>query len=223
MNTMIKLAITISLSSTAYLSTLYLLAGDSEYRPARKKLQFLVLGLFFATAAVALLYFRRQLDTAQFLLENSFVFMLLAVALIDLLSQYIYDAMLLSFSAINLLVMIWQSGFHLKNLYGVITGAVFYGILYIVTRLIYKREAFGMGDVLFLMAIGVVLDASATFAVGLLAFYISLLHVLIQFVVNRVLNRQDEIAFAPSMAVAGLIIYFFKAPLFAKFIELFWR
>ncbi len=222
MNTLIKLAITITSSLVAYLLTLYFLNGDSHYRHAQKKRQYFVLGLFFAVVAAVLFYFRRQVDTLQFLLDNSFVMMLLSVAVIDLLSQYIYDAMLLFYSIIHLVLIVWQNGLQLKNSYGIITGVVFYGILYIVTHLIYKREAFGMGDVLFLAAMGVVLDAPDIFAVGLLAFYVSLPHLLIHVVVGRALKRQAEIAFAPSMAIAGVIIYFFKASLFSKYMLLFW-
>ncbi len=213
MNTFVKIAITIAFSLFSYLLTQYFLSSDSEYCAAQKKFQLLPLGLFYAAAAVILFYFRQNVDTAQFLLDNCFVFMLLSVAIIDLLSQYIYDAMLLLYSIGNLVLVIWLNGLHFKNGYGIITGALFYGIIYLVSRLIYRREAFGLGDVLFLAAIGVVLDATSTFAVGLLAFYVAIMHLLIQLFINRALGRQDELAFAPSIAVAGLLLYFFKAPL----------
>ncbi len=149
----------------------------------------------------------------QFLLDNSFVFMLLSVAVIDLLSQYIYDLMLLVYSIINFVLIAWCNGFAIENSYGIITGALFYGIIYLIARVVYRREAFGLGDVLLLAAIGVVFDAPTTFAVGLLAFYVAIFYLIVQFFVKRVLGRHAEIAFAPSMAVAALLLYFCEVPL----------
>ncbi len=223
MNTLIKITIAISFSLFSYLLSCYCLADDSACRRVQKKFQFPLLGLFFALVALTLYFFRSQQSTLQFILDNSFVYLLLAVAIIDLYSHYIYDVMLLLYSVINIVLFNWINGLQLKNGYGIITGFIFYGIIYVVTRLVYKREAFGLGDVLFLAAIGVVFDGLTTFAIGLLAFYVSVVHVLIQFVVDRALNRKSEIAFAPSIAVAGLLVYFYKAPLFATFVQLFWQ
>ncbi len=203
----IKILITIVFTVLSYATTAYFFAFGEDVR-VNKKFRYLLLGLFYLAVAAMLYKYDAWRTHLSYALTCSYVFMLTSVALVDLFSQYIYDYMLIAYSLINFGIGAVMRGISIDSVAGIVTGLFFYGIIYTVARFVYKREAFGMGDVLLLAAIGVVLDARSTFIVGFLAFYVSLVHLLIQFIVNRRLNRKEAIAFGPSIAVAGLVVYY---------------
>ncbi len=203
----INIYITILLSVLSCASTAYYLAVDAGARAA-KEFHYILLGLFYLLVAALLFAYDGWRSHLDYALTCNFVFMLTSIAIVDLFSQYIYDYMLIGYSSINVILVTLLRGLSLNSIGGIVTGLFFYGIIYAVARLYYKREAFGMGDVFLLAAIGVVLDAKSTLLVGFLAFYISLLHLLLHFVVKRGLKRKQPIAFGPSIAVAGLIVYY---------------
>ncbi len=196
--------------SGSFATTYYLLRRDQNYSCTTQRRLFVLVALCFASFAVIIFHFCRHNTALQFALDNSFIFMLLSVATIDLLTHYIYDSMLLAYSLLNGILMWLIDGWQWADGYGIIVGLVFYGIIYWLTRLFYKREAFGMGDVLLLAAVGVVQSTKATFFSGMLAFYVALLFLLVQFLIGGISKRDQAVAFAPSITIAAMIIYFMR-------------
>ncbi len=190
--------------------TYYLLRRDQNYSFATQRRLFVFVALCYAFFAVIIFHFCKHNTALQFALDNSFIFMLLSVATIDLLTHYIYDSMLLAYSLLNGILMWLIDGWQWTDGYGIIVGLLFYGIIYWLARLFYKREAFGMGDVLLLAAVGVVQSAKETFFSGMLAFYVALLFLLVQFLIGGITKRDQAVAFAPSITIAAMIIYFMR-------------
>lgn len=85
---------------------------------------------------------------------------------------------------------------------GAVAGAGLYGTIYVVAHLVYKREAFGQGDVLFLGAVGIFLGPIFTLFAGLLTFYVALLGIVIYKIIGRVRHVKQEVAFAPFIGIA---------------------
>ncbi len=203
-----KLLISLIFCTASYCATRRLLRRDGAYIVTAHRHWQTALATVYLAVAAALFFCRLAVLPLQFALDNSFVFMLLSVAVVDLLTQYIYDLMLLSYSAINL-ALIWSlHGIKLANFYGGAVGFALYGAVYGLARLFYDREAFGMGDVFLLAACGIVLSVKATVLVALLAFYVALLQLVIYFVVKRILRCDTALAFAPAIGIAATIIYF---------------
>lgn len=146
--------------------------------------------------------------------------MLLSVALIDWLSRYVYDLMLLVYSLVNIALGLINGVDIFSQALAVGCGLSLYAVIYWAVRLAFKKEAFGAGDVLFLGAIGVVLSLADTILVGLLAFYVAFLQLAIIFLVGRQTRVQAAAPFAPAMALAGVVIYFARDLLIQFMIKL---
>lgn len=93
-----------------------------------------------------------------------------------------------------------------QMLYGALAGLVFYGIVYLTARLIYKKEAFGFGDVLLLGAIGTFMGLSKTIITGFLAFYLAVVFMLIFKLVKKGSLKDRPIPFAPPLCMAAFIM-----------------
>lgn len=85
-------------------------------------------------------------------------------------------------------------------------GLAFYGSIYLLARLLYRREAFGTGDVFLLGAIGVFLGPWKTLLTGILAFYCCLLFLLFCRLAGRRLRRNLELPFGPSVCAAAFAV-----------------
>ena len=100
-------------------------------------------------------------------------------------------------------------------------GFGFYLVIYLLAKFIYKREAFGFGDVIFMGLIGGFIGGFDSLLAALLTFYVAVIGILIQLVFKKKLNRKMEVAFAPFMAVSAWIVSLFSSNLISLYIELF--
>ena len=98
-------------------------------------------------------------------------------------------------------------GTHIKELlFGAAAGFGLYFLVYLLARLFYKKESFGMGDVVLLTAIGFFLSPAKTILVGILAFYCCLLLLLLLWIFKSRVERRTEIPFAPSICLSAFIV-----------------
>lgn len=106
----------------------------------------------------------------------------------------------------------------------IIGGALGFGaylIIYLLAKVIYKREAFGFGDVIFMGLIGAFIGGYDSLIAALLTFYIAVVGILIQLVFKKKLNRKMEVAFAPFMSISAWIVSLFSMELIKLYAELF--
>ncbi len=127
---------------------------------------------------------------------------LLIIAFIDGYTQTIVDASLLTLVALSVLAT-WPVG--MTNALGFLWGIGFYGSIYWVARWIYKREAFGSGDVYLMAIMGFYLGWPLSLFASLLSFYIALIIVvLFTFIKGRKWDSV-EIAFGPYIVAAVVL------------------
>ena len=94
-------------------------------------------------------------------------------------------------------------------LYGGLIGFTLYYAIYYIAKWIYKKEAFGFGDVLFMASIGLFLGFKSTMLASFLTFYVALLGVVLIKLVGKVVKLKSEIAFAPFISISAAIVLYF--------------
>lgn len=146
---------------------------------------------------------------------------LMAVSIIDYYTKTIVDGMMY-ISGILFALLSISYGMRLTELlFGCLAGLVSYGAIYLLAKIIYKREAFGFGDVMFMGVIGIYLGLKLTLIAALLTFYVALIWIIVSKIVGRVLKRQLEIAFAPFMAISCVITMMFGDEIIKLYMTLF--
>lgn len=155
--------------------------------------------------------------------DGFFWVFLITVALIDFETKTIIDLMIY-FGALILLGTKLLTGATLgEQLLGGALGFGTYALIYLIAKWIYKREAFGYGDVLFNGAIGVYLGVQMTLLSSLLTFYVALVVIILSKVIGKIVNSKHEIAFAPYMAIAAFIVSIWGQDILRAYLQAFMR
>lgn len=136
----------------------------------------------------------------------SFWSMLLIVMMIDLDHLIVLDSVLIIFSLMNLLAIILLQYSWKHYVYGAFVGAVLYGLVYLLAYAVYRKEAFGTGDITLITAIGIVLGPKMTFATALMAFYVALIGVIFMKLSGKKIGKHEEIPFGPSICISAFLI-----------------
>ncbi len=139
---------------------------------------------------------------------------LIIVGIIDLQHKAIYDKVLLSFfiSAIIIQAVAFVGkidfSFTLRDsLIGATLSYCFYFLIYYVSKKIYKREAFGLGDVLYITVIGFYLGIENIFFLLFGPFYVALFFFLIMKIFSKSsLNLKSEIPFGPFISISTFLL-----------------
>ena len=143
------------------------------------------------------------------------------VGVIDYHTKSIVSAMMY-LGGILFVILAFSKGMLLKDvIFGGISGFVIYGLIYFIAKAIYKKEAFGFGDVMFMCVIGLYLGVKLTLLAALLTFYVALIWILISKIIGSVVKRQMEIAFAPFMSVSCIITALFGEEIIKLYMTLF--
>lgn len=127
----------------------------------------------------------------------------------DIKTQLISSKALILFVVINMGLELIQDQSISRGIQGAVAGLFLYGAIHVTTKMIYKKEVFGFGDVLLLASIGIVLGAKKTLLAGLLAFYVGLIPILCLAFQKTPLDKKKGLPFAPSIGVASSMVYFF--------------
>lgn len=136
-----------------------------------------------------------------------FMSILLVIAFVDYYTKTIVTWTLWSILFLAILHSACFSPLSLSNhILGGLLGFGIYGIIHCVAKWIYKREAFGSGDVWLMCVIGLYLGLSKSLWISFLSFYVALLLIALFFLVNRARKIENEIPFGPSMVVATIIV-----------------
>lgn len=99
----------------------------------------------------------------------------------DIYSKNIYDFFVILF--LIPIVILNYYGMYLKiSVYGILSAIFLYGSIYIISRMIYKKEVFGIGDIYVLSLVGLSTDMFTVFNIGLFAFVFAGLFCFLKFV-----------------------------------------
>ena len=148
---------------------------------------------------------------------------LMVVALIDFETKTIIDLMIYVGALLLLFLKVSSGAPLVSQLLGGLVGLVVYGLIYLLAKLFYKREAFGFGDVLFNGAIGIYLGIHLTLLSSLLTFYVALIAIIISKVIGKIVNKKNEIAFAPYMAISAFVVSIWGDAMIRMYIQMIMR
>lgn len=175
----------------------------------------MVTGLLFVLA------YMKSGSMWEFGFYASFWSMLLITAMIDYDEMIISDAVLLAFSVVGIVAMIGMKAGLLTRVYGAVFGFAFYFAIYYVAKLIYKKEAFGFGDVMLMGAIGIFLGLRDTALTSILSFYVALIIIVIMKIFGKKTGLRQEIPFGPYICIAAFIVSLYGDEIVNLYLNLF--
>lgn len=95
---------------------------------------------------------------------------------------------------------------------GMFTGAIIFGIITLLGKLISGKEAMGLGDVKFTGAVGLFFGMSSIAEISLLSFGIAAIFSIFIIIVRLIIKKKDDyIAFGPFIAMSAIICIFIPA------------
>lgn len=227
MTYLIYLPVGLLLSAVAGGLTAYLLARDEDQPRSVKALWLLGLSAALLTLIGSLYPILNQAHRlfpasgSYLLLIMTFTCMLSITAVVDAASHYIYDLVLLIFTAICAVFIVLAKLPLQSALIGAAMGGGLYLAIRLLSRWVFKKEAFGMGDVLLMTSIGCVVGARFSLLVALGAFYIALAYVLVVWVLKRGRGLPEYIPFGPFMCLAAWIALHWGEALIALYMRTF--
>ena len=162
--------------------------------------------------------------------------LLIIIFFIDLEHMIIPDALTIPFTIIALLANLVYSVFVKKTSFlfflkiyvaGFLCAGLIFLLIYFLAYLVYKKEAFGLGDVKLAFMLGAFIGILKTVPLILTSFIIGGIVAIILYIITMIKNfpkgketniRKKEIPFAPFLVVATYLMVFY-----GKFIFNIWR
>lgn len=135
--------------------------------------------------------------------------MLLNTAIIDYEHMVIMDAVLLLFSPFMIFYIIFSGAMAADYLLGGAIGFGAYLLIYLLARLVYREEAFGLGDVLLMGSAGFFFGKNEVIVAAIMSFYIAVFVIVIRKFLGGQIKRKDEIPFGPYICIAVFITSIF--------------
>lgn len=128
----------------------------------------------------------------------------------DIKIRHIFTMIPLVFS-VPIAILNYFGGYIQISILGIIAGLLLYLSIYLLGKLIYKREAFGIGDIYVLMFIGLATDWFTVINIGLFAFVICSVYYISKSIVLMDFKhlKNYEIPFVPFIAASYLILIYF--------------
>ena len=171
----------------------------------------------FVTGCLFLLAYLTQGMGIRFVLYAAFWSMLLIVTMMDLDEMVISEHVLLIFTAICAVCLLVLRQPIVDHLLGFAIGFGAYLLIYVLAKILYKKEGFGFGDVELMGSIGLILGLRGSIQVSFLSFYIALFGIIIMKVVKKSLGRLTEIPFGPYICIAGFLVSLYEQPIYDLF------
>lgn len=157
----------------------------------------------------------------EFLLYITLWSMLLITTFIDFDHMIVSVEILLVFSAIGFAFLIAQKRPLPDHLMGAVVGFGVYYTIYFIAKLIYKKEAFGEGDVFLMSSIGLFLGFKFAILTAILAFYAGLIFLIVLAILKR-LKMKKEIPFGPSICLAAFVVSLYGDHLLSLYHDILW-
>ncbi len=108
-----------------------------------------------------------------------------------------------------------------RSIVGMLVGAGFFLLISWVAGKVFQREAMGGGDVKLAGAMGAVLGGGYVFLAYALISIVLGAVVGVVLIALRIRSRRDQIPFGPMMAVAGILMLFWKDPIASVVAQLY--
>ncbi len=144
----------------------------------------------------------------------------LSIVLIDFKTMFIHDSELIASAAIAIVyfILVWIRGnaIPLKNIYSALILLGIFFLIYFLGKIIYKKEAFGSGDVLLAPVIGIFLPMEHLFTYMIVATVSAAIYG----VTVRILHKKESVPFGPFMIGAFYLVIFMGTELAKMFIPL---
>lgn len=194
----------------SYFAVRFLLKLDEDYGELKQfpidyvsVLVVLIYGVLFVLS-----YRRNVYDMQTYFFFTCYFTMLLITAYVDLRTKYIYDLVLFVSTILLFAISFFIEAFNIKNsLISMSFGALFYGLIYLIARLIYKREAFGQGDIVLMAVASMPLDPAKTLLSCFLSFYLAAIFLLFGFILRLKKSGSNEIPFGPYICLSSVIMW----------------
>jgi len=135
--------------------------------------------------------------------------LLLITAIIDYEWMLILDTVLLAFSLFMVSYIMFAGASPEEHLLGAAIGMGVYLVIYLSARCLYKREAFGFGDVLLMGSVGFFLGKTHVVTAVIMPFYMALASIIIMKLLGGKIKRKKEIPFGPYICGAAFVISLF--------------
>ncbi|MBF1051896.1 MAG: prepilin peptidase [Peptostreptococcaceae bacterium] len=167
--------------------------------------------------------------------------MLIIVGFIDYDTMYIYDCVLWIFSGITFILMIIYNAMNIiessayehtfntifvyvinsmkYNILGLVVGAFIYFSIYYIAKMLYGKEAFGVGDIFLNAAIGFVMGTPYIVISSFFAFFVGLFFIVIFAILGKKFKLKQEVSFGPYMCVSAVIISLYGSKMINFYID----
>lgn len=148
--------------------------------------------------------------------------LMMMLALIDYREGFIYDLFWMIMMAANLIFTLMLPDKAILDLiWGGLAGFIFYGLIYLLGRLILRKEALGQGDIFFLTAVGGFVGWQLTVFIGFLAFFVAAFWLLGRYILTRLrrLEFNPVLYFAPCIAIATFLTNLLWQPVYGYLLD----
>ena len=106
-------------------------------------------------------------------------------------------------------VTFFTNEFNWELLLSLLVGAGLYSLIYFGAKAYYKKEAFGMGDILYLAALSSWFSPLNTLILGYGSFFVAGAILLIATIFKKFkFKLKEEVPFGPAMSIMAVILYF---------------
>lgn len=160
----------------------------------------LLVGLLF------LLAYLKYGFTLNMLYHIVFWSMLVIVGLIDLDTMYIFDSVLIFFGVVQIALLLANKVDLMDSFIGAAIGAGIYFLIYLISRIVYKKEAFGTGDIILMALIGLFVGKEYAILASILPFYFAFIALIIMVIKKSVIENRQEMSFGPFMCLSAWLI-----------------
>ncbi len=179
-------------------------------RSCKEKISPLYPAIELLTAAITVTAFAVLGFSPGFFVFLAAIPVLISIAVIDIKTMYIYDGELIFLSVVLFIDLLrrflMERKIPLDNILSGISLLVFFGAVFFIAKLIYRKEAFGSGDVLLAALLAAFLGMRSIFVFVLIATSTGALTGL----AVLALKKKRYVPFGPFIILSFLVIFIFE-------------
>lgn len=166
---------------------------------------------------IILFYMYGKNITVNFLRDATLSALCSAVFFIDFRLHIIPNILNLITFFIGIILMLLDKESITDSLIGMCIGLVFFLVIIILSRVIYKKDGMGLGDAKFMGVVGMMFGSMYTVAVIFFSFIFGAIGATIA-LISKNKKMGQEIAFGPYIVMAVMLIMFFGEEIFRVYL-----
>lgn len=157
------------------------------------------------TAFLLVLIYIKYGFSEDFIITAVLTLFLIPISMIDIDRGLILNKLVIPCFLVGIIMILTLQFEHwINSLYGVLTGGIFFLILALTGKFLFKKESIGMGDAKLLITVGVYIGLSGIFLTIILCAFISGAFVITGFMLKKI-HMGDKIPFGPFIAISSVI------------------